>query len=100
MPPASKRARKEDSPLELACEWGSCQESFDRMQEFCDHVEGHLKALDIEDGGNYSFGERARGAWITLFSQPLYLRRGVTLCVRDTIHKRGKVKPFILFEIK
>ncbi|XP_055798937.1 histone H4 transcription factor [Salvelinus fontinalis] len=59
MPPASKRARKEDSPLELACEWGSCQESFDRMQEFCEHVEGHLKALDIEDGGNYSFEEHS-----------------------------------------
>ncbi|XP_010868753.1 histone H4 transcription factor [Esox lucius] len=54
MPPASKRARKEDSPLELACEWGSCQDSFHRMQEFCEHVESHLKALDIEDGDNYS----------------------------------------------
>ncbi|KAL0993778.1 hypothetical protein UPYG_G00113830 [Umbra pygmaea] len=54
MPPASKRARKEDSPLELACEWGSCQDSFHRMQEFCEHVEDHLKALDMEDEDSYS----------------------------------------------
>ncbi len=45
MPPSTKRAlRREELQLELACEWGSCQETFDRMQEFCQHAEKHYKA--------------------------------------------------------
>jgi len=45
MHPSGKRAtRREELLLELACEWGSCQETFDRMQDFCQHVEKHYKA--------------------------------------------------------
>ncbi|XP_051960614.1 histone H4 transcription factor-like [Xyrauchen texanus] len=45
MPSSGKRApRREELLLELACEWGSCQETFERMQEFCQHVEQHYKA--------------------------------------------------------
>ncbi|KAJ7996177.1 hypothetical protein DPEC_G00234350 [Dallia pectoralis] len=54
MLPASKRARKEDSVLELECEWGSCQDTFHRMQDFCEHVECHLKVLDVEDEDSHS----------------------------------------------
>lgn len=44
MHPSGKRAlRREELQLELACEWGSCQETFDRMQDFCQHVEKHYK---------------------------------------------------------
>ncbi|XP_062341281.1 histone H4 transcription factor [Osmerus eperlanus] len=51
--PSSKRSRKDDAPLELGCEWGSCEESLDRMEDFCKHVECHLKALSIPDGDSY-----------------------------------------------
>ncbi|XP_042611897.1 histone H4 transcription factor-like [Cyprinus carpio] len=45
MPRSGKRAlRREELQLELACEWGSCQDTFDRMQEFCQHVEKHYEA--------------------------------------------------------
>lgn len=87
MPPANKPVRKDDSPLELACEWGSCQESFDQMQEFCGHVEGHFKALDIEEGDHFSFGERVgENGGVSFHS--LCLRRGVALCERH--YMRGK----------
>lgn len=41
MPP-NKRLQKKT--LRLECEWGSCQESFGRMENFCKHAEGHLSA--------------------------------------------------------
>lgn len=41
MPRVNKRARREDDSVELACEWGPCQETFSEMQEFCRHVEEH-----------------------------------------------------------
>ncbi|XP_029956251.1 histone H4 transcription factor isoform X1 [Salarias fasciatus] len=41
MPP-NKRIQKET--LKLGCEWGSCQESFSRMENFCKHAETHLSA--------------------------------------------------------
>ncbi|XP_036381694.1 histone H4 transcription factor isoform X3 [Megalops cyprinoides] len=50
MPP-SKRSRREDVTVELACEWGTCQNSFSRMQDICEHVEKHLQALQLEDEG-------------------------------------------------
>lgn len=46
MPP-NKRMQKK--ALKLECEWGSCQESFNRMENFCKHVEGHLSALEEEE---------------------------------------------------
>ncbi|XP_012688245.1 histone H4 transcription factor-like isoform X2 [Clupea harengus] len=53
MPRVSKRARREDVSVELACEWGSCQETFCDMQTFCRHVEEHQKTwthcLDTEE---------------------------------------------------
>ena len=55
--PSSKRSRKDDAPLELGCEWGSCEESLDRMEDFCKHVECHLKALNIPDGDSYPLGK-------------------------------------------
>lgn len=57
--PSSKRIRKEDAQLELACEWGSCQESFGRMEGFCDHMDGHLKVQSMEDADSDGLGERA-----------------------------------------
>lgn len=46
MPSSGKRApRREELQLELMCEWGSCQETFGRMQEFCEHVETHYKTV-------------------------------------------------------
>ncbi|XP_076145465.1 histone H4 transcription factor-like isoform X2 [Alosa pseudoharengus] len=41
MPRANKRARREDVSVELACEWGRCQATFNDMQDFCRHVEEH-----------------------------------------------------------
>lgn len=55
MPP-NKRIHKKT--LKLECEWGSCQESFNRMENFCKHVESHLNALDMaEDGDEAEGGE-------------------------------------------
>ncbi|XP_071376755.1 histone H4 transcription factor [Centroberyx affinis] len=47
MPP-NKRIQKK-TPLELECEWGSCQEEFSRMENFCKHAEGHLNALNMAE---------------------------------------------------
>lgn len=46
MPP-NKRIQKKT--LKLECEWGPCQESFSRMENFCKHVETHLNALNTAD---------------------------------------------------
>ncbi|XP_030009879.1 histone H4 transcription factor [Sphaeramia orbicularis] len=50
MPP-NKRIQKKT--LKLDCEWGSCQETFSQMENFCKHVEGHLSTVnmaeDVED---------------------------------------------------
>lgn len=47
MAPSGKRAaRREEFTLELACEWGTCQEAFCGMEEFCQHVEKHYKVLE------------------------------------------------------
>ncbi|KAM9729519.1 histone H4 transcription factor [Menidia menidia] len=48
MPP-NKRMQKKT--LKLDCEWGSCQESFSQMENFCRHTEGHLSALNEEEDG-------------------------------------------------
>ncbi|KAM4619977.1 histone H4 transcription factor isoform 2-T2 [Polymixia lowei] len=49
MPP-NKRIQKK-TPLELECEWGSCEESFNRMENFCKHTEVHLTALSMTGEG-------------------------------------------------
>lgn len=55
MPP-NKRIHKK--ALELVCEWSSCQDSFSRMDNFCNHVEGHFKALNMaEEDGEEPEGE-------------------------------------------
>ncbi|KAM9332719.1 histone H4 transcription factor-like [Pholidichthys leucotaenia] len=41
--------RKQRKSLKLDCEWGSCQDSFDRMESFCKHAEDHLVALKAEE---------------------------------------------------
>ena len=47
MAPSGKRApRREEFTLELVCEWGMCQETFGGMEEFCQHVEEHYKAME------------------------------------------------------
>uniref|UniRef100_A0A3B5B6Z8 Histone H4 transcription factor n=1 Tax=Stegastes partitus TaxID=144197 RepID=A0A3B5B6Z8_9TELE len=46
MPP-NKRMQKK--ALKLDCEWGSCQESFSRMENFCKHAEGHLGAANMAE---------------------------------------------------
>lgn len=56
MPP-NKRMQKK--ALKLECEWGSCQESFNRMENFCKHVEGHLSALEEEEDEEETEGERS-----------------------------------------
>ncbi|XP_018610651.2 histone H4 transcription factor [Scleropages formosus] len=45
----NKRTRREDAPLQLLCEWGSCEESFGRMQDFCQHVDEHLRTLQLDE---------------------------------------------------
>lgn len=57
MPP-NKRMQKK--ALKLECEWGSCQESFNRMENFCKHVEGHLSALEEEEEEEETEGEVKR----------------------------------------
>ncbi|GAA6103322.1 histone H4 transcription factor [Tachysurus ichikawai] len=47
-PPGKRAPRREDFELELACEWGSCQETFGGMEEFCQHVETHYQDLAAE----------------------------------------------------
>ncbi|XP_048840540.1 histone H4 transcription factor [Brienomyrus brachyistius] len=59
----SKRQRRENVSVELACEWGSCQESFKRMQDFCEHVEQHLKALQLEDEEPDALAEEQSCLW-------------------------------------
>ncbi|KAM9333547.1 uncharacterized protein KZ484_018568 isoform 2-T4 [Pholidichthys leucotaenia] len=41
--------RKQKKSLKLDCEWGSCQDSFDRMETFSKHNENHLVALKAEE---------------------------------------------------
>lgn len=64
MPP-SKRTRREDAAVELVCEWGSCQDTFCRMQEFCEHVEKHLQSQPMEDDETETLGEMG-GQFFTL----------------------------------
>ncbi|KAM9331768.1 histone H4 transcription factor-like isoform 3-T3 [Pholidichthys leucotaenia] len=40
---------KQKKTLKLDCEWGSCQESFDRMESFGKRAEDHLVALKAEE---------------------------------------------------
>ncbi|KAK3509504.1 hypothetical protein QTP70_035158 [Hemibagrus guttatus] len=47
-PPGKRAPRREEFALELACEWGSCQETFGGMEEFCQHVEAHYQDLATE----------------------------------------------------
>ncbi|XP_062844639.1 histone H4 transcription factor [Trichomycterus rosablanca] len=47
-PPCKRAPRREEFVLELACEWGSCHETFCGMQEFCQHVEDHYRAIDTD----------------------------------------------------
>lgn len=54
MPP-NKRIQKKT--LKLECEWGSCQESFCRMENFCKHVEGHLNALNTAEDDEETEGK-------------------------------------------
>lgn len=53
MPP---NKRIQEKPLQLECEWGSCQESFSRMENFCKHAEGHL-ALNMAEEEEEEEGE-------------------------------------------
>ncbi|XP_035291241.1 histone H4 transcription factor [Anguilla anguilla] len=62
MPP-SKRSRREDAEVELVCEWESCQDTFSRMQEFCEHVEKHLQALRLEDEDPETLAEEQSCLW-------------------------------------
>ncbi|KAM9332972.1 uncharacterized protein KZ484_018086 isoform 2-T2 [Pholidichthys leucotaenia] len=41
--------RKQKKSLKLDCEWGSCKDSFDRMETFSKHNEDHLVALKAEE---------------------------------------------------
>lgn len=45
--PLKRRLAKEE--LKLDCEWGSCQESFSRMENLCKHAESHLGASDMPE---------------------------------------------------
>lgn len=55
--------------LKLDCEWGSCQESFSRMENFCKHVESHLNASDLpeEDEDDAEGVVLKFSSWIYLF---------------------------------
>lgn len=56
MPPKKQATKK---TLKLDCEWGSCQESFGRMENFCKHAEGHLAASDVtEDDEDETEGDK------------------------------------------
>lgn len=54
MPP-NKRIHKKT--LKLDCEWGTCQESFSRMENFCKHAEDHLDVLDVTEEAGEVEGE-------------------------------------------
>uniref|UniRef100_A0A8C8E4H8 Histone H4 transcription factor n=1 Tax=Oryzias sinensis TaxID=183150 RepID=A0A8C8E4H8_9TELE len=45
--PLVKRVKKKT--LKLDCEWGSCQETFSRIEKFCEHAEAHLTAPSIDE---------------------------------------------------
>lgn len=47
-PPGKRAPRREEFVLELACEWGSCQDTFGGMEDFCQHVETHYQDLTTE----------------------------------------------------
>ncbi|KAG9351457.1 hypothetical protein JZ751_022707 [Albula glossodonta] len=59
----SKRSRREDVTVELVCEWGSCQDSFSKMQDFCEHVEKHLQAMRLEDEEPDTLAEEQSCLW-------------------------------------
>ena len=46
MPPNTRIQKK---ALKFECEWGPCQESFSRMENFCKHAEGHLSAGNMAE---------------------------------------------------
>ncbi|XP_051902390.1 histone H4 transcription factor isoform X2 [Hippocampus zosterae] len=55
MPP-NKRLQKKK--LELECEWGTCQESFSKMEIFYEHVEVHLDAVNMAEEDEVETQER------------------------------------------
>ncbi|XP_006642316.1 histone H4 transcription factor isoform X2 [Lepisosteus oculatus] len=52
-----KRARREE--VQLGCEWGPCQATFTRMEEFCQHVGEHLESLQLEAEESEMLEERS-----------------------------------------
>lgn len=64
MPPKRQFTKK---TLKLDCEWGSCQESFSRMENFCKHAETHLNASD----GHEEDEEEAEGDRFFIVKVPL-----------------------------
>ncbi|CAL8364968.1 unnamed protein product [Lota lota] len=57
MPP-NKRIQKK-MPLELECEWGSCQDTFSRMENLCKHMEAHLGASDASEDSDENEAEQS-----------------------------------------
>ena len=44
-------------PLVLECEWGSCQDTFSRMENICKHMETHLGTSDPSDDCDENEGQ-------------------------------------------
>ncbi|KAG7486015.1 hypothetical protein JOB18_023192 [Solea senegalensis] len=60
--PANKRIHT--NTLKLGCEWSSCQESFNRMENFCKHAETHLGAVNLtEDNDEEEDAEERNCMW-------------------------------------
>lgn len=47
----NKRTQKK--PLQVECEWASCGESFNQMENFCKHAEAHLTEEEEEAEGGF-----------------------------------------------
>ena len=44
-------------PLVLECEWGSCQDTFGRMENLCKHMETHLGTSDPSEDSDENEGQ-------------------------------------------
>ena len=52
----NKRIQKK-MPLVLECEWGSCQDTFGRMENLCKHMETHLGTSDPSEDSDENEGQ-------------------------------------------
>ncbi|TKS83939.1 Histone H4 transcription factor Histone nuclear factor P [Collichthys lucidus] len=79
--------RSHKKPLKLDCEWGPCEEDFSRMENFCQHAEGHLTPDHLEEEEEADSLRGRHGDYVQVLDS-LRGRHGDYVQVLDSLHGR------------